>query len=84
MPRFIDHHPQAQVPPAGQLEQMRARIGSGPDDLGVTALNVHWTAGGQAFCLSEGPDAESVVRSHEAVGVPLQRGRVYEIAESLA
>ena len=83
MARFIDHHAKLAVPPADQLDAMRGRVGAGPDEFGVKAHNVHWTKDGEAYCLSEGPDADSVVRSHASIGVPLDQHEVHEITESL-
>ncbi|MGH3041333.1 MAG: hypothetical protein ACRDNG_06305 [Gaiellaceae bacterium] len=38
-----------------------------------------YLADGEAYCLTEGPDADAVVRSHEAVGVPIGRADVVEV-----
>lgn len=42
-----------------------------PEPFGVTPLNVFVGAGGQGYCLVDAPDAESIVRAHEAQVVPL-------------
>ena len=79
MPKFIDHHEMADVAPelaAGIAE----RIKSGePDDHGVRGLNVFLAKDGTAYCLSEAPDAEAVVKAHAAVGFELSPADVVEV-----
>ena len=41
-----------------------------PNSFGVTSLNV-FMAPGEAWCYSDGPNAEAVVKSHEAMGIKL-------------
>ena len=56
------------------------RIKSGEaDEHGVKGLNVFMGKDGTAFCLSEAPDAESVVKAHQAYGFTLDSADVVEV-----
>jgi hypothetical protein len=79
MPRFIDHHEMRDVAPemaAGIAERIKA---GERDEHGVKGLNVFLGKDGTAFCLSEAPDADSVVRAHESYGFALRREDVVEV-----
>ena len=79
MPKFIDHHEMGDVAPemaAGIAERIQA---GEEDEHGVKGLNVFLGKDGTAFCLSEAPDADSVVKAHEAVGFALSRSDVVEV-----
>jgi hypothetical protein len=80
MPKFIDHHPMApNLPPEAQ-EGIAERLRAGKsDEFGVTGLNVYLGKDGSAYCLSEAPDAEAVVKAHAAAGFPLERSDVLEV-----
>jgi Protein of unknown function (DUF4242) len=81
MPKFLDHHGMGpNLPPeakAGIAEQIKA---GRADQFGVTGLNVFLTTEGEAYCLSSAPDADAVVKSHEALGFPIRRENVVEVA----
>ena len=79
MPKFIDHHEMRDV--ASEVaEGIAARIQAGEEDEhGVKGLNVFLGKDGTAFCLSEAPDADAVVKAHEAVGFELSRSDVVEV-----
>jgi hypothetical protein len=80
MPKFIDHHAMSPNLPPELQEGIAARLRAGePDEFGVTGLNVFLGSDGTAFCLSEAPDADAVVKAHEAVGFPLSRKEVVEV-----
>jgi Protein of unknown function (DUF4242) len=79
VPKFIDHHEMRDVAPE-MAQGIAERIKAGEaDEHGVKGLNVFLGKDGTAFCLSEAPDADSVVRAHEAVGLPLVRSDVVEV-----
>jgi hypothetical protein len=79
MPTFIDHHEMRDVAPE-VAEGIAARIEAGEEDEhGVKGLNVFLGKDGTAFCLSEAPDADAVVKAHEAVGFELSRSDVVEV-----
>ena len=79
MPTFIDHHEMSDVAP-----EMAAAIGERikaveADENGVKGLNVFLGKDGTAFCLSEAPDAEAVVKAHQAYGFSLDSADVVEV-----
>ena len=78
MPTFLDHHTMPDPSPE-MLDGMAQRLRAGAaDEHGVTGLNVY-LAEGEAYCLTDAPDADAVVRSHEAVGVPIRRDEIVEV-----
>ena len=79
MPTFIDHHEMAEVAPE-LAEGIASRIQAGEtDEHGVRGLNVFLGKDGTAFCLSEAPDADAVVRAHAAYGFSLSPADVVEV-----
>jgi hypothetical protein len=79
MPKFIDHHEMSEVAPE-MAAAIGERIKAGEaDENGVKGLNVFIGKDGTAFCLSEAPDAESVVKAHEAYGFSLNSSDVVEV-----
>jgi len=79
MPKFIDHHEMSDVAPemaAGIAERIKA---GEPDDHGVKGLNVFLGKDGTAFCLSEAPDADAVIKAHQAYGFSLSSSDVVEV-----
>lgn len=74
MPKFMDHHPKAgPMPPEAMqqgmqmMQQMRADIQAGKaDQFGVKPFNVFVGADGEAFCLTEAPNVEAVIRAHRS------------------
>ena len=79
MPKFIDHHEMSDVAPemAAAIGE-RIKVGEA-DEHGVKGLNVFLGKDGTAFCLSEAPDAESVVKAHQAYGFSLEAADVVEV-----
>ena len=76
MPKYIDRHPFQPIPPE-MLAQVRANIGK-PDQFGVTGINM-FTSKDYLMCYSEAPNAESVHREHEAIGINLGPGDIKEV-----
>ena len=74
MPLFMDFH--AQMPEMSpeqaqeMMGQMKEKIASGEPWLGAKPINAFFGTGGQAYCLSEAPNAEAVIKVHEAAGAP--------------
>jgi Protein of unknown function (DUF4242) len=80
MPTFIDHHPMGPSLPPEAAEGIADKIRAGePDEFGVTGLQVYLGKTGESFCLSEAPDAEAVVKAHEAAGFPISPSDVVEV-----
>jgi len=79
VPKFIDHHEMSDVAP-GLAAAIGERIKAGEaDEHGVTGLNVFLGKDGTAFCLSDAPDAEAVVKAHQAFGFSLDSADVVEV-----
>jgi hypothetical protein len=79
MPKFIDHHEMRDVAPE-LAEGIAERIKAGQkDEHGVRGLNVFLGKDGTAYCLSEAPDADAVVKAHQAVGFTLDHADVVEV-----
>jgi hypothetical protein len=79
MLQFIDHHEMSDVSPE-LAEGIAQRIKAGqPDEHGVTGLNVFLGNDGTAYCLSDAPDADSVIKAHEAFGFSLAPSDVVEV-----
>ena len=73
MPRFIDYHTHLPAIPPEMLEQLSKMMLSGePDELGVKPANAFLSKDGQAWCLTEAPDAEAVRKWHQAKGIPFE------------
>jgi uncharacterized protein DUF4242 len=79
MPQFIDHHEMSDVSPE-LAEGIAQKIKEGQaDEHGVTGLNVFLGKDGTAYCLSDAPDADAVIKAHEAFGFSLSRSDVVEV-----
>ena len=79
MPTYIDHHEMSDVAPE-MAAAIGERIKAGEaDDHGVKGLNVFLGKDGTAFCLSEAPDADAVVKAHQAYGFSLDSADVVEV-----
>ncbi len=80
MPRFIDYHSKLPPLPPEVAQQMKAQVQSGKaNQFGVKGINIYFGKGGQAYCLSEAPNAEAILKTHEAAGVPLGKGDIVEV-----
>ena len=79
MPTFIDHHEMSDVAPE-MAAAIGERIKAGESDPhGVKGLNVFLGKDGTAFCLSEAPDADAVVKAHQAYGFAISPSDVVEV-----
>jgi hypothetical protein len=82
MPKFLDHH----TMPATSSEQRKLMIAQiksmidtkKPDIAGVIYLNV-FMAPGEAWGYCEAPNAEAIVKSHEAMGIKIKPGDIIEV-----
>jgi hypothetical protein len=80
MPKFIDHHAMGPNLPPEAAKGIAERIRTGEaDQFGCRGLNVFLGKDGTAFCFSEAPDADAVVKAHEAVGFSIGRQDVVEV-----
>lgn len=80
MPKFLDYHASMPPLPPEAMQEARARIQAGqPDQFGAKGLNIFVGTGGQAWCLSEAPDVDAVIKGHQANGVPVNRDDIVEV-----
>ncbi|MDA1280510.1 MAG: hypothetical protein O3B95_10835 [Chloroflexi bacterium] len=80
MPRFIDIHREMPEMPAEMVQQMQDRISSGArDEFDAIAIDVLAGNDGSAFCITDAPDAASVVSSHTSKGVPMTEHDVHQV-----
>ena len=82
MPKFLDHHKLPMMDPEKKtafLEQIRSQVASHKaDSNGVTILNV-FMGDGQLWGYSDAPNAGSVVKSHEQMGMKISAKDVTEV-----
>jgi hypothetical protein len=82
MAKFLDHHKM----PAMTAEQKKAKAAQfkstieskKPDAYGVTMLNV-FLAEGESWGYNEAPNAEAIVKQHEALGVKIKASDVVQV-----
>jgi hypothetical protein len=78
--KFLDHHPMPPMTPEqrnAMVIQVKSMIGK-PDSAGVIFLNV-FMAPGESWGYSEAPNAEAVMKSHEAMGIKIKTSEVVEV-----
>lgn len=81
MPQYLDHHPIAHATLTEEaVEELRAHIrNETPDNFGVKWLGAYVAANGEGYCLSEAPNMEAVVRSHEGLGYLIEEEDIIEV-----
>ena len=81
VPQFLDHHPIAHATLTEEaVEEIRIQIRTEtPNDFGVKWLSAFVAANGEGYCLSEAPNAEAVVKSHEVLGYLIETMDVIEV-----
>ncbi|MCW2543005.1 MAG: Histidine kinase [Frankiales bacterium] len=77
MPLFMDYHDDLKLPAEAIQEITEGTRNKVADEFGVTQIELYHNPEGRVYCLLEGPDAESVRKHHEAVGVPC--GDVHQV-----
>jgi hypothetical protein len=82
MPKFLDHHAMPMMS-ADQQKAMMDKVklaveSKKPDKFGVKVLNV-FLADGQAWGYEEAPNAEAVVKNHDALGIKITLKDVTEV-----
>ena len=71
MPKFIDYHESLPPMPPEMMAQAKEGIeGGAVNEFGSKGLNLFMGTDGSAYCLSEAPDADAVLKSHQALGIP--------------
>jgi hypothetical protein len=80
MPSFLDHHTMPDLPQSA-VDGLKGRIERGEtDEFGWTIKSIYVGRKGTAYCVSEAPNAEAVVKAHAAMGVPITPSDVEEVS----
>ena len=69
MPRFMDFHEDLKLPAEAVAQIAEDTRNGTADQFGVRQIELYHNADGQVYCLLDAPDAESVRKHHEALGV---------------
>jgi len=84
MPKFIDHHAKVPPKPPEEIEMLKALVREGKvDAFGTRILEGYFTRTGGGHCVCEAPNAEAVMKSHEAMGLPLGKSEIEEVVGTL-
>ena len=84
MPRFLDHHTMSGALPKEAVGMIRSAVKAGKaDQFGVKPIDV-LIAQGETYCISEAPNAEAVIKSHNAIGVELGKSNVKQVTSLAA
>lgn len=83
MPKFIDHH--SKMPPmTPEVRKVVQQIANDikakkADPFGVMPVNVYIGVDGEAWCLTDAPNADAVMKMHEANGMQLSKNDIIEV-----
>ena len=69
MPQFMDFHSYLKLPARGIAELTEATRNHATDEFGVRQVELYHNPDGTVFCLLDGPDAESIKKHHDALGI---------------
>jgi hypothetical protein len=84
MPKFIDHHAHVPPRPPEDIEMLKAMVRDRKvDAFGTRIVEGYFTGTGGGHCVCEAPNAEAVIKSHEALGLPLKRSDIEEVVGTL-
>ena len=68
-----------QMPPEAAQEFAETIKAGKANQFGVVPLNLFIGTGGQAYCLTEAPNADAVCQAHAAMGMNLAKEDVQEV-----
>ena len=77
MARFMDFHEDLRLPAEAIAQIADDTRNARADQFGVRQIELYLGAGGQVYCLLDGPDEEAIRRHHAALGVPC--GDVHQV-----
>jgi hypothetical protein len=69
MPRFMDFHGDLRLPPEAIAQIADDTRNARADEFGVRQVELYHNAGGQVYCLLDGPDEDAIRKHHAALGV---------------
>lgn len=78
MPTFVDHHPTAPMSPEMAQAAVEKLKSGQADEFGVKGINA-FVGEKETWCVTETDSAESVHKSHEAMGISLGDGAVTQV-----
>ncbi len=78
MAKYLDHHGAVNLPPDVAKQLVADAKARKKDQFGVVHLNA-FLGKSDAWCLSEAPSADVVHKAHEAMGIRLDKGQIYEV-----
>ena len=81
MPRYMDFHQDLKLPVEAIEQIAEDTRNAKADQFGVRQVELYHNAGGNVYCLLDGPDEDAIRQHHAALGVPC--GDVHEV-DSLA
>ena len=80
MPKFIDYHESLPPMPPEMMAQAKQGIEAGAvNEFGSKGLNLFLGTDGSAYCLSEAPNADAVLKGHQALGIPQDLEDITEV-----
>ena len=80
MPRFVDYHAKMPEVTPEMAQMMQERIRSRKaDEFGAVAVEIYMGKG-EAFCVTDAPNAQAVVKSHTSKGFPLDFKEVHQVS----
>jgi hypothetical protein len=77
MARFMDYHEDLKLPADAIAQIAEDTRNNKADQFGVRQVELYHNAGGQVYCLLDGPDEQAIRDHHAALGVPC--GDVHEV-----
>jgi len=77
MARFMDFHEDLKLPAEAIAQIAEDTRNARADRFGVRQIELYHNAGGQVYCLLDGPDEEAIRQHHAALGVPC--GDVHQV-----
>ncbi|MSQ40913.1 MAG: hypothetical protein EXR55_04515 [Dehalococcoidia bacterium] len=80
MPKFLDYHPTLPLMTPDAVNAMLDQIGSiSTSNSEVTQWNIYVGMTGQAWCICEAPDSQSVFEAHMVMGFLQREENVVEV-----
>jgi Protein of unknown function (DUF4242) len=77
MARFMDYHEDLKLPADAIAQIAEDTRNNKADQFGVRQVELYHNAGGQVYCLLDGPDEQAIRDHHAALGVPC--GDIHEV-----
>ena len=80
MPKYIDYHAKLPPLPPDAMKKFAEDMKAGkPNQFGVKPINLLVGKNGDGYCLCEAPNADAVVKSHDAIGAKINKNDIREV-----